>query len=175
MFQEENPIITYRKQTYQLNEVFNLDWFKSIKKNSIKLQKDLYLYHPTTPKGFLVAEALTLQSQGEGEEFHRFKTGIQEIYILHDKKQYIGFLIWSIQKESIVKGPILRAIYIKKEYRCKGYMKACVQYWINEIVRANTKYFQIEVPNYKTSFLLGYIMSRHKNRDIRAETAPFCV
>jgi hypothetical protein len=107
-----------------------------------------------------IVHALNYLAKNDDAGFHAIDLTQTNVCLIMDKKTVFGYLSWNECKNKAT----LRQVFIRREFRRKGYGTALINYWVNKYANLEIKnYFFVESPNYLTSNIL--VKLGHAYRD----------
>jgi GNAT superfamily N-acetyltransferase len=106
-------------------------------------------------KDHLVARVLFLLAQEEEESFIYGSEGEHRTLVVLNDQQYLGYLFWSENRGRLGKRePVLRQLFVRKEFRRQGIGTAMVQTWADRFAFPRASLFGVESPNTHSQSIL---------------------
>jgi hypothetical protein len=125
----------YQNKILPLEAVLDLNWNKKLKDKSIKINNNLSFAICNNKKDLIVLQTLQFIAKNESSDFYFFKNNEQKAALIFNinLNKYIGYLIWTEDKNII-----MQQSFIVRSERRKNYATKMKEFWIKNIAN-NTK------------------------------------
>lgn len=160
--------VHYGRELFTPATILQLDWSPPLIQRGEQLGPFRWTIS-ATKKDDLVARMLWLEAKLEDDGF-RFNA-LHRRMLFFDESGFLGYLFWSETRheETGKKEPVLRQIFVKKEFRKKGIATAAIQLWAERFAFPLAAKFGVESPENDTIRILarlGYVERDDKNKFI---------
>lgn len=153
--------VKYNRKLFQPHEVMNSN-FQS-PDNLKQIGEKISLVECCNLRTTLPLTMLQFLSKEERNGFLSFQSNHQKAILIYVQDKCIGYLIWSFKKHEHEGCPILRQIFIKKEYRLQNLGTFLIKKWHEVYVSPHGKKFGVEDPNHITFKILNNL--KHITKD----------
>jgi GNAT superfamily N-acetyltransferase len=148
-------------------EMLRFNWVPDMHRRSVKLTRLMRISDCRTKREHLVTRMLFYLGKEEEGTFIFGDWKERKALVCMDGSNYVGYIFWS---NSNRKTPVLRQIFVRKEWQRKGIGMAMARYWAENYGFPFAERFGVESPNIKSLGLLeklGYLELDRKANLVR--------
>jgi GNAT superfamily N-acetyltransferase len=156
-------------------EILRFNFASGLHERSARLTKSVRVSDCRTKREHLITRLLFYLGKQEEGAFIFGDWKERKALLCMSEKDYIGYIFWS---NSGGKTPVIRQIFVRKEWQRQGVGTAMMKYWAENYAFPFTERFGVESPNIKSYGILqklGYVeIDRKANlvKFIRCYRAP---